>query len=233
MAPMRILLPAMLLVTSTALAYEEPVYELLHRAEDYEVRDYAPYLVAETTVPGGFDETGNTAFRRLAGYIFGDNRSSDPDAPGGDDASRMNMTVPVTRHRGGADGGATVYRFVMERAYDMNSLPIPNDDRVTLLQLPGGPVAVLRYRGRITASLFARHAEHLFEALRRDGLEPASEPLSAVYNGPFTPPFLRRNEVLVPLLSYPPVRSQTDVAPVSGHTAEERGAGTEPVVEGQ
>ena len=198
-----LLLPAMLLAAATALAYEEPAYELLHRGDDYEVRDYAPYLVAETTVPGGFDETGNAAFRRLAGYIFGDNRRPDPDAQGGGDAVRMNMTVPVTRHHDGADGGATVYRFVMEDAYDMDSLPVPNDDRVTLRQLPGGPVAVLRYRGRINASRFAEQAGRLHEALRRDGLEPSGEPLSAVYNGPFTPPFFRRNEVLVPLASYP------------------------------
>ena len=59
----------MLLTTATALAYEEPAYELPHRGDDYEVRDYAPHLMAKTTVPGGFDETGNTAFRRLEAMI--------------------------------------------------------------------------------------------------------------------------------------------------------------------
>ena len=115
----------------------------------------------------------------------------------------MNMTVPVTRHRSGATGGATVYRFVMERAYDLDSLPAPNDDRIALRRVPGGPVAVRRYRGRIAASRFDEHDERLRAALRRDGLEPGGGSVSAVYDGPLTPPFLRRNEVLVPLASYP------------------------------
>ena len=115
----------------------------------------------------------------------------------------MGMTAPVTRHRGGPDGGGTVYRFVMERGYDMDSLPVPNDDRVELSIVPGGPVAVLRYRGRIAASRFDERAGRLLDALRRDGLEPAGEAVSAVYDGPLTPPFLRRNEVLVPLAAYP------------------------------
>lgn len=197
-----LILSAMLLAAG-ANAYEEPAYELLYQGDDYEVRRYSAYLVAETTVSGGLDDTGNAAFARLAGYIFGDNRRVDVDESGTDDSVRMKMTVPVTRHRGGTDGGATVYRFVMESAYDMDSLPVPNDDRITLRRVQGGPVAVLRYRGRINAARFDIHAERLREALRGDGLEPSGEPVSAVYNGPFTPPFLRRNEVLIPLASYP------------------------------
>lgn len=198
----RALFLSAMLLAAGADAYEEPAYELLYQGDGYEVRRYAAYLVAQTTVSGGFDDTGNAAFGRLAGYIFGDNRRAD-DESGTGDGVRMNMTVPVTRHRGGADGSATVYRFVMESAYDMDSLPVPNDDRITLRRVPGGLVAVLRYRGRITAARFDKHAVRLGEALRRDGLEPAGEPLSAVYNGPFTPPFMRRNEVLIPLASYP------------------------------
>ena len=194
-----------LLMAGAALGYEEPGYEVLRQTERYEIRDYKPYLVAETTVAGGFDRTGNVAFRRLAGYIFGDNKSPDADAPVGAESVRMNMTVPVTRQRDGdVEGGPTVYRFVMESAYDLDSLPVPVDDSVTIAEVPGGLFAVLRYRGRITEARFLKHAELLRAVLEGDGIETVGEPVSAVYNGPWTPPFMRRNEVMIRLRSGQP-----------------------------
>ena len=191
------LLP-LVLMAPAVLAYEEPAFETIRQADGYEIRHYEPYLVAETTVAGGFDRSGNVAFRRLAGYIFGANRS-----PGDADHAepvRMNMTVPVTRHReNDADGESTVYRFVMERAYDLQSLPLPDDDGVTIAEVPGGRFAVLRYGGRITEARFLRQVDLLRAALERDGIETVGDPVSAVYNGPWTLPFLRRNEVMIRL----------------------------------
>ena len=187
----------LLFMASAALGYEEPAYEVVRETESYEIRDYAPYLVAETTVADGFDRTGNVAFRRLAGYIFGGNTARDASSA---EPVRMNMTVPVTRQRDGASAtGSTVYRFVMERAYDRDSLPAPNDDSVAIAEIPGGRFAVLRYRGRITEARFREHVELLRAALESDGIETVGEPVAAVYNGPWTPPFLRRNEVMLRL----------------------------------
>ena len=130
-----------LLMAGTAQGYDEPSYKVLRETDRYEIRDYKPYLVAETTVAGGFDSTGNVAFRRLAGYIFGGNRSRDADPPDQRDSVRMNMTVPVTRYRDArAEGRPTVYRFVMERAYDLDSLPLPDDASVHACRSAGRPV---------------------------------------------------------------------------------------------
>jgi len=187
----------LLFMANAALGYEEPAYEVVRETDRYEIRDYAPYLVAETTVVGGFDRTGNIAFRRLAGYIFGGNTARDASRA---EPVRMNMTVPVTRQRdGAADTGSTVYRFVMERAYDRDSLPVPDDDNVAIAEVPGGRFAVMRYRGRITEARFLEHVELLRAALESDGIETVGEPVAAVYNGPWTPPFLRRNEVMIRL----------------------------------
>ena len=198
----RWLLPLTWLLGAGAHAYEEPAYSVVTRNDDYEIRDYEPYLVAETSVAGGFRATGNIAFRRLAGYIFGDNQRREGDSEQAE-SMRMKMTVPVTRHRIDENGQRTVYRFVMERAYGLDDLPVPNDDAITLHEVPGGPVAVLKYRGRIAETRFAEQVDVLRKALARDGLEASGEPLSAVYNGPFTPPFLRRNEVMIPLATIP------------------------------
>jgi hypothetical protein len=74
-----------LLFATITMAIEEPSYEVLEQADEYEVRRYAPYLVAEVDVEGDFGEAGNKAFRLLSGYIFGDNQTEE----------KMSMTAPV------------------------------------------------------------------------------------------------------------------------------------------
>ena len=68
-----------------AMALEEPGYTVIETFDEFELRRYPPDLVAEVDVEGGFDEGGNSAFRILAGYIFGDNQA----------AEKMKMTAPV------------------------------------------------------------------------------------------------------------------------------------------
>jgi hypothetical protein len=168
--------------------YEEPEYVVVADRDGYEIRRYESYLVAETTVRGGFESTGNVAFQRLAGFIFGRNSQSE----------KMNMTVPVT-HQPAADGSHR-YRFVMERAYSEDSLPLPVDDTVDIVRVPAGHYAALRYRGGRGEGRFNRAAEQLLSALERDGVEVSGPREAAAYDGPFVPAPIRRNEVLVPVL---------------------------------
>jgi hypothetical protein len=165
--------------------YEQPTYQVLSRSDSYEIREYESYLVAETTVAGDFDSTGNAAFRRLAGFIFGRNA----------EGVKMNMTVPVTRERVANDRYR--YRFVMESAYSERNIPRPVDDTVEIVRIPAGVYAAKRYRGSRNEGRYRRAEASLLDALARDGWEVTGEPVSAVYNGPFTPPPMRRNEVLI------------------------------------
>lgn len=188
--------------TGTAMAYEEPEYQVLAEGEDYEIRAYEPYLVAETVVEGDYGDSGGQGFRILAGYIFGDNNASEkmamtaPVTREPAESLKMNMTVPVISER---VAGAERYRyqFVMERKYTRETLPLPEDERVTIREIPARTMAVHRYSGRWTASNFEKHTTILLRALERDGIEIVGTPRSAAYNAPFVPPFLRRNEVLV------------------------------------
>lgn len=165
--------------------YEQPEYRVVTTGSNYEIRDYDSYLVAETTVSGGFESTGNVAFGRLAGFIFGRNT----------DNRKMSMTVPVT-HLPRPDGNHR-YRFVMERAYTEETLPRPVDESVSVVRVPGGLVAAARYRGGRGEARFRRAANELLTALARDGVEVVGQPEAAVYDGPFVPAPIRRNEVLV------------------------------------
>ena len=162
---------------TSAMAIEEPEYEVLLREGEIEFRRYEPYIVAEVT-----EARDNRAFRILAGYIFGDNVEQE----------KMQMTAPVERR--GAD-----MSFVMESKYAMDSLPAPNDQRIRLRELPARVVAVREFSGRWTERSFARHEQSLLDGLASLGIETTGEPELARYNGPFTPWFLRRNEIIVPV----------------------------------
>lgn len=162
---------------ATAMALEEPQYEVLTRDGDIEFRQYEPYIVAEVTV-----SQDNQAFRILAGYIFGDNAEQ----------KKMQMTAPVERRD-------RDHAFVMESKYSMDALPEPNDERIRLRERPARIVAVREFSGRWSERSFARHERALLEQLASMGIETTGEPELARYDSPFTLWFLRRNEIIVPV----------------------------------
>lgn len=200
-------MPALLLALllsigpAAALATEEPAYEVVQQLDGAEVRHYAPYTVAEVRVPGPADEAGRTAFPILAGYIFGKNRGARTlamTAPVTQAAApvRLPMTAPVTQAV--APGGYTV-QFVLPRGTTLASAPEPLDPRVQLREVPGGRVAVIRYAGFWSQANHDEHLDRLQSTLRAAGLAWTGEPVLSRYNPPFTPWFLRRNELWLAL----------------------------------
>ena len=75
----------LLALAQTTMAIEKPEYEVLLASEEFEIRRYAEYIVAEVDIDAGMRESGNSAFRILAGYIFGNNVTGE----------KMRMTAPV------------------------------------------------------------------------------------------------------------------------------------------
>ena len=116
----------------------------------------------------------------------------------------MNMTAPVTHEVTAV--GSHRYRFVMERAYSEATLPDPLDDTVSISRARGGYYAAWRYRGNRDEKRYLRSKKALLDALDRDAITVVGSAASAVYDGPFVPAPLRRNEVLVPV-SYPEWRA--------------------------
>ncbi len=190
------------------MAYEQPGYEVTAEYETFEVRQYAPVLVAETEVEGSFEDSGNVAFRILAGFIFGDNRSDEKIAmtapvtnrvaePAGE---KIEMTAPVVQERSaGEDTGRWTYRFIMPSRFSPETLPEPTDPRVRIRSVPGRRVAARRFSGFWRGSRFEAQAETLRAAVEAAGLESTGAPIYARYNAPFMPWFLRRNEVWLEL----------------------------------
>jgi hypothetical protein len=196
----------LLLAGANAMAIEEPGYEVLKTYPEFELRRYAPYLVAETEVTGEFDQVGNRAFRILAGYIFGNNRSQEKMAmtapvnqrPTVAEGEKLAMTAPVSqRPKEGAGQGTYVLSFVMPSGYTLDTLPEPLDPRVRLREEPARLMAARRYSGLWSESNYQANEVALLAAVERVGLTPVSAPVYARYNSPFSLWFLRRNEVMV------------------------------------
>ena len=181
-------------------ALEEPKYSVLKEYETFEIRSYDSYLVAEVDVEGAYNETGNEAFRILAGYIFGDNQSSmkmNMTAPVESEAiqpsERMNMTAPVFSNK---NINGYTYRFVMESKYTQETLPVPNNSKIRITEIKNRVMAVIGFSGRWSQKNFEKHEQILVNDLKNEGIGIASEAIYARYNAPFTPWFLRRNEIM-------------------------------------
>ena len=183
------------------MAIERAKYTVVQKEGNFELRQYEPHIVAETTVDGDFDEVGNEGFRRLFDYISGKNRkrqSISMTAPVSQEAEseKIPMTAPVNQVRIGEKYRIT---FLMPAKYTMETLPEPLDNRVKLKEVPGELIAALRYSGTWSRDHYEEKRIRLQGLLREKGLEPAGEPIFARYNPPFMPWFLRRNEVLIPV----------------------------------
>lgn len=188
------------LAATPAMAVEEPRFEVLEKDGGYELRRYAPYLVAETRVEAGFEDAGSVAFQRLFRYISGNNVAQRKIAmtapvtqsPG----EKIAMTAPVSQT---ADSGGYVVAFALPSDYTLATAPQPRDPTVRVREVPAGVVACWRYSGRWTVESFEQHEALLRERMRTRGLVADGEAILARYNPPFTPWFMRRNEVLIPV----------------------------------
>jgi hypothetical protein len=196
---------ALFALPMTSQATEEPDYQVVQKLEDIEVRAYQGYAVAEVVVPGPAAEAGNQAFPILAGYIFGKNKGERKlamTAPVTQTAEpvKLAMTAPVTQTA--APGGYRV-QFVLPKGVSMASAPEPVDTRVTLRDVAPRRVAVIRYSGFWSDANYQEHLDTLQAGLRTAGLATEGEPVYSRYNAPFTPWFLRRNEIWLQLASAP------------------------------
>ncbi|RIA55154.1 SOUL family heme-binding protein [Dichotomicrobium thermohalophilum] len=175
---------------------ETPDYESVVQDGSFEIRDYPEMIVAEVRRTGTRDKAVREAFEPLADYIFARERGGDSismTAPVTQEPTdKIAMTAPVTQTQ---REGEWVVRFIMPAKYSMDELPAPGSD-VTLERIPPERRAAIRFSGSWDTELFSRKTEELRKWLAERGVEPTGPPTYAYYNDPFTPGFLRRNEVL-------------------------------------
>lgn len=173
----------LLLIGSLAMAsdIEEPGWTLIERLGKVEIRQYEATIQAQTVLAGSRETTAG--FRRLAGFIFGGNNRS----------QKIAMTAPVEESL----TAQPVMAFTMPSAYRMSDLPQPSDDQVVLREIPPRTMATIRFSGWATRGRIDSNSRRLMAVLADHGIEPLGEPRLNQYNPPWTPPFLRRNEISI------------------------------------
>ena len=186
---------------SIVMAIEEPKYSIVETDDKFELRAYAPMIIAEVSVQGSLKSASNQGFRLIADYIFGNNIASNGEK------QKVAMTAPVTvqaqpkllnvTQQGGAQEQEWKVHFVMPSEYSMSALPKPNNPKVKLKEVSERYYASLRFAGMTGEKKVARKTKELQEWMATKNLTAKGQPELARYNPPWTLPFARRNEVLI------------------------------------
>ena len=174
------------------MALEQPRYELVRRIGDLELRRYEPFWIAECLVSNAQDlrSASSYAFSRLFGYIQGRNSKSMP----------IQMTKPVRQEP--HENGWKI-SFVIPEDVRRKGIPDADDSGISVREVPGGLYAALVYRGSWAERKLQTQRDKLLNLLTSAGLQSEGPAIGAVYNPPFTPGPLRRNEVMVAIKTKP------------------------------
>lgn len=196
-----IIIAAAVMITGAidVMAIEEAQYSVVRKDDRFEVRDYAPHIQAETLVDGDLESAGSKAFNKLFRYISGANQSRAKvamTAPVSQEAKgeKIQMTAPVGQQR---NQEGWIVSFMMPASYSMETLPKPDAPEVTLRLVPARRMAVVRYSGFWSEQNYLRYKRELESWINQRGLVILGDPIWARYNPPFTPWFMRRNEILI------------------------------------
>ncbi|MEL6479179.1 MAG: heme-binding protein [Pseudomonadota bacterium] len=168
---------------------ETPDYQVESSDGAIETRRYPAFVVAEVIRRGDRYTAVRNGFGPLAGYIFAKERAGE----------KIAMTAPVTQRRREEGAADWTVQFIMPAQYSLADLPAPVQGDVTLTEEPPARRAAIRFSGVATDELIAEQEGLLRAWLAEKGLTPLGAPIYAYYNDPFTPGFLRRNEVLIDL----------------------------------
>lgn len=175
---------------------EKPEYFVVEADGAIELRDYPELLVAEAITSGNRADALNSGFRKLARYIFAQDREGEDIAMTAPVLSeRIAMTAPVLSE---AEGPGWRTRFVMPAEYSRETLPAPGPG-VEIATVPARRVAAIRFPGKPDDAVLRAKEKQLRAWLQAKGRPADGQVSYAFYNSPYIPPPMRRNEVLIEL----------------------------------
>ena len=160
------------------VANEEAKYDIIYKSNIYEIRFYSERLVVETK-----NNINSSAFKKLFNYISGTNNTS----------KKIEMTIPVTQIK---KDNTNFMQFILPSKFNKETIPLPLNSDVEISIIEEGYFAIIEYSGRSSDKNFIKYSKILQGKLLEDKILIKGSPIKASYNGPFTPPPLRRNEVM-------------------------------------
>ena len=166
-------------------------YDVAGRIGEVELREYPELMLA--TVTGRSD---NSAFGLLFRYISGENRTRRkiPMTAPVITSEKIKMTAPVV-------SDANSFSFVMPLEYKLEEIPEPLDPDIVVQKIPARKLAVIRFRGYAKEKSVNEVKSRLSSLLQKNGILTIGEPFLMRYNPPWTPGFMRRNEVGIEIQS--------------------------------
>ena len=173
------------------MSYEEPKYKIIESTDIYEIREYGDRLAVEIEY-----SNEDSGFRYLFNYISGENKSSE----------KVKMTVPVTQSAKidmtspviqSTQDGIMKMQFFLPSKFTLENAPQPKNQRVNLVMIKKDIYAVISYSGRLTNQNYSKNYKKLINHLTKDGLDFIEPAIRATFNGPFTLPIFRRNEIMI------------------------------------
>lgn len=167
-------------------ALEEPKYDLIRSFEGFEIRHYTDTIQARIATTDSNSKAPSKGFRTIAGYIFGSNNSG----------QKIKMTAPVHIWR---DQGVMNMAFTMPSEHNLSDLPVPINSSIQIVPVAGELTAAMKFSGFYGEKKTEKLSKKLFSMISNHNLEPIGPSILAVYDNPMTLPFLRRNEILIPL----------------------------------
>lgn len=184
---------------------EEPSYKVLSKKDGYEIREYAPYIKAETMATGTYAKATNQGFRVIADYIFGNNISKESismttpvlESHQVNQSEKISMTTPVIETQ--SETSTRTIAFVLPSKYTIDTLPTPNNPAVKLTLVATRKVAVLRFSWYPTETRVEQKKNQLLGLLARDGEIIVGSTETARYNPPLSMPLTLRNEIIIPI----------------------------------
>ncbi len=173
-----------LLMSFASKRIEKQKYRVIKKEKEFEIRYYPPAIFATTRSSAkSYRELGNSGFRKIAGYIFGNNESS----------AKIAMTAPV--HMDINEKGSSM-SFVMPSEYTLDKLPRPVDGRVELHESPAVYMAAIEFGGFASDQRIKQYADQLSQSLKKNGIKMIGNPTYLGYNAPYE--FIgRKNEVVI------------------------------------
>lgn len=183
---------------------EQQPFDVLQRFPGFELRRYPSHLVAEVEVTSSFTDAGNDAFRVLVAFISGRNTARGKvamTAPVVQEtaSARIAMTAPVVQEAA-VESDRHLVGFVMPAELSLDTVPKPSDPRIRIREIPTQVAAARAFTGRWTERIYHQHLEELRSAVTNAGLQASGPPRFARFNPPWTPWFMRHNEVVLPVI---------------------------------
>ena len=175
---------------------ERPDYKVVQSEQNIEIRQYKPMIIAEVEVDGKREDAIRDGFRLIADYIFGNNtveQNISMTAPV-QQKENIAMTSPVQQQLAGKSWQIS---FVMPSEYSMESLPVPNNNRVRLKEILAKKFVVIEFSGSNSNENVIGHENQLMKYIKANQINIIGSPKYAFYNAPLTLPLLRRNEVMI------------------------------------